>query len=67
VLKQLLKKDNDSAAIEQEFSKDLDNFLKIQSFAGIGSEFASRICSLGPIKKTETAKAIIANFFHCYP
>jgi hypothetical protein len=47
-LKLLIKKDKDTSAIEEELSKDLECLLKVQGFASIGHESASRICSLVP-------------------
>jgi hypothetical protein len=65
-LKQLLKKDKDPSAIEQELANYIDDLPKVPGFVGIGVESASRICSYVPNMKTETAKAIISKFFETY-
>jgi hypothetical protein len=63
---QLIKKDKDRTAAEQELAKDIDSLPKEQGFLSIGFEYASRISSLVPMMKTETVKAIIAKFLETY-
>jgi hypothetical protein len=62
-LKQFLKKDKNTSAIEYELATDIKTLLKVPGFPSIDLDYVSRICSLVPIMKTEAAKAIIAKFF----